>query len=99
MNTKVTYVSGSSSPGMLLPQGRHVLWINATDWNGATAYLQEAEENVDELYVDLDDPLNSGTPVTRTAKGPSLSISGGGYVRLRVTGSPVGLTLSRQWAE
>jgi len=99
MSRSVEYVSGGSSPGMLLPKGKHLLFIKATNWNSASATLQEAENNVAGEYVASDDPYNTGNALTRTANGNAILIHGGCYVRLAVSGTPTGLTLSRQDAE
>ena len=99
MSRIVEYVSGGSSPGMLLPKGKHLLFIRATTWNGASVTLQEAENNVAGEYVNSDDPYNTGNDLTRTANGKGIVAYGGCYIRLAVTGSPTGLTLTRQDAE
>ena len=97
MSNKVTYVSEGLSPILYLPQGNFRLAINATDWNSATAVLQESIDKVN--FVASDNPYDTGNSISRTAAGPLLNSKGGCYYRLSVTGSPSNLTLEFQYSE
>lgn len=87
-------ISGNGvSDVLILGEGEHVLAIEAATWDSVSATLQES---IGTVFVDCDDPYNTGSALTRTDNGFVVRVSGGTKYRLNVSsygGSTSGLKL------
>ena len=79
---EVVATGDGASPVLTLGEGTHVVGIEATTWDGASAKLQES---VNAEFSDSDDPYNTGNPIVRTSAGNVLVILGGVKLRLLVS--------------